>query len=102
MSGEIYSRVYELARQIPRGRVSSYGRMARLLGEPRWARLVGYAMRACHDPTVPCHRVLRHDGSLAVSFGPAGPELQQALLEAEGVTVQDGRVDLARFGWDGY
>ncbi|MBQ3286889.1 MAG: MGMT family protein [Firmicutes bacterium] len=101
MSGEIYSRVYELARQIPRGRVSSYGRMARLLGEPRWARLVGYAMRACHDPTVPCHRVLRHDGSLAVSFGPAGPELQQALLEAEGVTVQDGRVDLARFGWDG-
>ena len=101
MSGEIYSRVYELARQIPRGRVSSYGRMARLLGEPRWARLVGYAMRACHDPTVPCHRVLRHDGSLAVSFGPAGPELQQALLEAEGVTVQDGRVDLARYGWDG-
>ena len=101
MSGEIYSRVYELARQIPRGRVSSYGRMARLLGEPRWARLVGYAMRACHDPTVPCHRVLRHDGSLAVSVGPAGPELQQALLEAEGVTVQDGRVDLARFGWDG-
>ena len=101
MSGEIYSRVYELARQIPRGRVSSYGRMARLLGEPRWARLVGYAMRACHDPTVPCHRVLRHDGSLAVSFGPAGPELQQALLEAEGVTVQDGRVDMARFGWDG-
>ena len=101
MSGEIYSRVYELARQIPRGRVSSYGRMARLLGEPRWARLVGYAMRACHDPTVPCHRVLRHDGSLAVSFGPAGPELQQALLEAEGVTVSGGRVDMARFGWDG-
>ena len=101
MSGEIYSRVYELARQIPRGRVSSYGRMARLLGEPRWARLVGYAMRACHDPAVPCHRVLRHDGALAVSFGAGGPELQQALLEAEGVTVSGGRVDMARFGWDG-
>ena len=101
MSGEIYSRVYELARQIPRGRVSSYGRLARLLGEPRWARLVGYAMRACHDPSVPCHRVLRADGSLAVAFGEGGPELQQALLEAEGVEVVDARVDLDRFGWNG-
>ena len=101
MSGEIYGRVYELARRIPQGRVSSYGRLARMLGQPRWARLVGYAMRACHDPSVPCHRVLRHDGSLAVAFGPGGPELQQALLEAEGVAVREGRVDLARFGWDG-
>lgn len=102
MTSEAYQRIYAAVRAIPYGRVSSYGRIARILGEPRWARLVGYAMRACHDPSVPCHRVLRHDGALALSFGPAGPELQQALLEAEGVTVQDGRVDMARFGWDGY
>ena len=101
MTSEAYQRIYAAVRSIPRGRVSSYGRIARALGEPRWARLVGYAMRACHDPSVPCHRVLRHDGSLAVSFGPGGPELQQALLEAEGVAVHEGRVDLARFGWDG-
>lgn len=96
-----YELIYALVRQIPEGRVSSYGRIARMLGQPRWARLVGYAMRACHDPTVPCHRVLQWDGSLAPAFGAGGPELQQALLEAEGVEVTAGRVDLARFGWEG-
>ncbi|MBR5430345.1 MAG: MGMT family protein [Firmicutes bacterium] len=96
-----YELIYALVRQIPEGRVSSYGSVARMLGQPRWARLVGYAMRACHDPTVPCHRVLQWDGSLAPAFGAGGPELQQALLEAEGVEVTAGRVDLARFGWEG-
>lgn len=94
-----YGQVYALVRQIPVGQVSSYGRIARLLGQPRWARLVGYAMAACSDPGVPCHRVLRHDGSLAQCFGAAGPAWQQALLEAEGVPVLDGRVDMARYAW---
>jgi len=94
-----YQIVYDLVRRIPAGKVSSYGRIARLLGQPRWARVVGYAMRSCSDPGVPCHRVLQWDGSLAACFGESGPELQQALLEAEGVAVVDGRVDLARYGW---
>lgn len=87
-------------RRIPAGRVSSYGRIARLAGHPRWARLVGYSLCACSDLTVPCHRVLRWDGRLAACFGEAGPPLQQALLEAEGVIVVDGRVDMARYGWE--
>lgn len=101
MTSDTYRRVWALVRQIPAGRVSSYGRIARMLGQPRWARLVGYALRACADPTVPCHRVLQWDGSLAPAFGAGGPELQQALLEAEGVEVVEGWVDMDRFGWDG-
>ena len=100
MSRDTYDLIYDLVRLIPKGRVSSYGRLARRLGQPHWARLVGYAMRACHDPSVPCHRVLRRDGSLATAFGEGGPELQQALLEAEGVEVVAGKVDMDRFGWE--
>ncbi len=94
-----YQMIYEMVRRIPKGRVSSYGRIARMLGRPRWARLVGYALAACGDPGVPCHRVLRSDGSLALSFGQGGQGLQQALLEAEGVPVIEGRVDMAVYGW---
>ena len=54
-----YQRVYELARRIPAGRCASYGQLALMLGNPRASRAVGYAMRACKDPAVPCHRVLR-------------------------------------------
>lgn len=101
MTSDTYSRVYALVRMIPEGRVSSYGRIASMLGQPRWARVVGYAMRACHDPSVPCHRVLQWDGRLAAGFGAGGRELQKELLEAEGVTVTGDKVDLARFGWEG-
>ena len=65
-----YQRVYELARRIPAGRCASYGQLALMLGNPRASRAVGYAMRACKDPAVPCHRVLRGDGSTAEAFGP--------------------------------
>lgn len=50
--------IWDIVRCIPEGRVSTYGRIARLAGNPRWARVVGYAMRACRDGSVPCHRVL--------------------------------------------
>lgn len=99
MSSESWQLIYAAVRRIPRGRVSSYGRIGRLLGQPRWARLVGYAMAACQDPSVPCHRVLRHDGQLAAGFGPLGPQLQQALLENEGVEVREGRVDMDKYAW---
>ena len=79
-----YQRVYELARRIPAGRCASYGQLALMLGNPRAARAVGYAMRACKDPAVPCHRVLRGDGSTAEAFGPG---VQRTMLEAEGVAL---------------
>ena len=94
-----YRRVYDLAARIPAGKCASYGQLALMLGSPRAARAVGYAMRACKDPAVPCHRVVRRDGSTVPAFGPG---LQRALLEAEGVPfTADGRADLSQCRWDG-
>ena len=94
-----YRRVYALAARIPAGKCASYGQLALMLGSPRAARAVGYAMGACKDPAVPCHRVVRRDGSTVPAFGPG---LQRALLEAEGVPfTADGRADLSQCRWDG-
>ena len=82
--------------QIPRGYVVSYGQIARLLGSPRAARQVGWAMRQCPEE-LPWQRVLMSDGSIA---GGGWAELRRALLEEEGVPfLPDGRVDIARCRW---
>lgn len=94
-----YERVYELVRRIPAGKCASYGQLALMLGNPRASRAVGYAMRACRTPGVPCHRVVRADGSTTPAFGPG---VQRAMLEAEGVPfTADGRVELGGCRWDG-
>lgn len=94
-----YDRVYELVAGIPYGRVATYGQLALMSGSPQASRAVGYALRACKDPALPCHRVLRADGSVSCAFGPG---VQQALLEAEGVEfTPDGRALLAIYRWDG-
>lgn len=94
-----YERVYELVRRIPAGKCASYGQLALMLGNPRASRAVGYAMRACRTPGVPCHRVVRADGSTTPAFGPG---VQRAILEAEGVPfTADGRVELGGCRWDG-
>ena len=86
-----YERVYELVRRIPAGKCASYGQLALMLGNPRASRAVGHAMRACRTPGVPCHRVVRADGSTTPAFGPG---VQRAMLEAEGVPfTADGRVE---------
>ena len=64
--------VYALVRRIPRGRVATYGQIALLLGRPRGGREVGWAMSACADPTVPCHRVVDRNGRLAPRFAGIG------------------------------
>ena len=95
-----YDKVYALARQIPRGKAATYGQLALMTGSPRAARAVGYAMAACADPSVPCHRVMARDG--VIREHAFGPGVQRALLEAEGVPfTPDGRVDLAQCRWDG-
>ena len=82
--------------QVPRGRVVSYGQIARMLGDPRGARQVGWAMRRCPDG-LPWQRVVREDGSIA---GGGWSELRRALLADEGVPfLPDGRVDMARCRW---
>ena len=91
----MFERVYAAVREIPRGRVATYGQIARMIGRPRAARAVGYALSAA-PPDVPCHRVVNHCGRTA----PGWPE-QAFLLAREGVEFKpDGRVDLKRFQWD--
>lgn len=100
MSGSVFSRFYDIVRQIPPGKVATYGQIARLAGMPRCARTVGYAMAGCTDPSVPCHRVVDRFGSTKACFDTFAPGTQRALLEAEGVTFRlDGTVDLAQCLW---
>ena len=94
MSGTVFGAFYDVVRRIPAGSVSTYGQVARLAGMPRSARLVGYAMASCQDPTVPCHRVVDRFGGTKAAFDTFAPGTQRALLEAEGVPfLPDGRVD---------
>ena len=100
MSGTVFGAFYEVVRRIPAGSVSTYGQVARLAGMPRSARLVGYAMASCQDPTVPCHRVVDRFGGTKAAFDTFAPGTQRALLEAEGVAFRlDGTVDLEQCLW---
>ena len=100
MSGTVFGAFCEIVRRIPAGSVSTYGQVARLAGMPRCARLVGYAMAACQDPSVPCHRVVDRFGGTKTAFDTFAPGTQRALLEAEGVPFRpDGTVDLERCQW---
>jgi len=97
-----YDRIYAAIRKIPRGRVCTYGAIARLAGLPRQARLVGYALHAHGSmTTLPWHRVINSQGKLSLEAAGRSSGLTQRLrLEAEGVTVNAaGRVSLAKYGW---
>lgn len=100
MATETSRRIVEVIRSIPRGRVSSYGTIARLAGLENGARAVVRLLHSSSDSErLPWHRLLRKDGTIALPAG-SGLEMQKALLEAEGVAVSKaGRVDLERFGW---
>ena len=101
MSGAIFGAFCDVVRQIPAGTVATYGQIARLAGMPRCARLVGYAMAACSDPAVPCHRVVDRFGGTKAAFDTFAPGTQRALLEAEGIPFRPGgTVDLGRCQWD--
>jgi methylated-DNA-protein-cysteine methyltransferase-like protein len=98
--GSFFDSVYRAVRAIPRGRVATYGQLARWLGVPRGARAVGWALRALparQAARVPWHRVVGAGGRIARRAG-AGPELQRRKLRAEGVRFSGGRVDIARHG----
>lgn len=99
----LFDRVYDVVRQIPAGRVASYEQVARMVGEPRKARFVGYAMHASPGMAggVPCHRVVFKDGTLCSGFAFGGSDRQRALLDGEGVTfLSDGRVDMEACDWE--
>ncbi len=95
-----FERIYDVVRQIPRGRVASYGQVALLAGNRRWSRVVGYALHVNPDEKgIPCFRVVTKDGRVSEAFAFGGKNRQISLLEAEGVEFVDGHVDMARFQW---
>lgn len=93
--------VYEIARKIPEGRVTSYGAIAKALGAARSARMVGWAMNAAHNiEDVPAHRVVNRNGVLTGKHHFEGTNLMQQLLESEGVEVIDNQiVDFEKYFW---
>lgn len=99
-----FERVYEIARQIPEGRVTSYGAIAKALGAGRSARMVGWAMNASHNmDDVPAHRVVNRNGVLTGKHHFDGTNLMQQLLENEGVEVIDNQiVNLEKYFWEPY
>ncbi len=96
-----YERIYDVVRQIPRGKVASYGQVAALAGNRRWARVVGYALHVNPDEEgIPCYRVVTKDGCVSGAFAFGGRNRQIELLEADGIGFIDGHVDMERFQWD--
>ena len=94
-------RIYEAVKKIPKGRVATYGQVAALAGDKNMARAVGNALHRNPDPdTIPCYRVVNSKGELAGEFAFGGPGAQQRLLEADGIEVIDGKVDLKKYGMD--
>ena len=93
-----FEQVYALLKTIPYGKVTTYGDIAKALGCPHSSRIVGYALHVNPDPeNIPCYKVVNREGKLAPAFAFGGVEVQQALLEAEGIVVKDGSVDLKKY-----
>lgn len=98
---DTFSQIYAIVRLIPPGRVTTYGQVARLVGNPRLSRIVGCAMSAAPDG-LPCHRVVNRLGGLCGAFRPMGKDTHRMLLELEGVPFRaDGTVALEDCMWYG-
>ena len=96
-----FDKCCQVARQIPFGRVTSYGAIARYLGAAKSARMVGYAMTASHGNDIPVHRVVNRNGLLTGKHHFEGTKLMQQLLESEGIQIEDSQViDFESVFWD--
>lgn len=92
-------RIYEAVKKIPKGRVATYGKVAEMAGNPRMSRAVGNALHKNPDPAhIPCYRVVNSKGELAGAFAFGGENVQKKLLEADGIEVINGKVDLKKYG----
>lgn len=103
MGNTFFQQVHRLVRLIPSGRVATYGQIARLLGNPRAARMVGWAMHSIPEGSdVPWQRVVNARGTISLDARGPGGAIQRALLEAEGIAFDEhGRLDLSVYGWTG-
>ena len=96
----VFEKIYRVVKQIPYGKVATYGQVAMLAGNPRWARVVGYALHNNPDPeNIPCYRVVNRQGRVAPAFAFGGADIQRELLEKEGIVFEsDGHIDLEKYG----
>ncbi len=105
MEPSFFERVYRVVKQIPRGKVASYGQIAALLGHPQAARTVGWALNAltsAQAAEAPWQRVINSAGRISLSRADLSADIQRGLLEEEGVEFDEREhVDLRRFGWVG-
>lgn len=101
MEQSAFEKIYEIVRQIPYGQVATYGQIAALAGNRRWARVVGYALHANPDPDrIPCYRVVNKEGRVSDAFAFGGGNRQVELLKAEGVTFTGDCVNMAQHQWE--
>ncbi len=102
MEENFFERVYAIVKQIPEGKVTSYGAIAKALGTDRSARMVGWAMNASHNrDDIPAHRVVNRKGLLSGKHHFDGTNLMQQLLENEGIEVVDNQiVDFEKYFWE--
>ena len=104
-TNDFFSKVYEVTKLIPPGRVTSYGAIARYLGTGRSARMVGWALNTSHSCSdfIPAHRVVNRNGMLTGKHHFRHPDLMQELLESEGIIVEDDRIlNFSDRFWDPY
>ncbi|PXV91767.1 methylated-DNA-protein-cysteine methyltransferase-like protein [Lachnotalea glycerini] len=96
-----FNMIYDVVKKIPKGKVATYGQVAALAGNRRWARVVGYALHANPDPeNIPCYRVVTKDGKPSNAFVFGGINEQIKLLEKDGIEFKDGVVDMEKYQWD--
>lgn len=101
MEKSAFELIYDVVKQIPKGKVATYGQVAALAGNKRWARVVGYALHANPDPEhIPCHRVVNCQGEVSKAFAFGGENRQITLLENEGIEFENKRVDLEKYRWN--
>ena len=95
---ELADKIYEIVKNIPRGKVMTYGQVAERVGNKRLARVVGNVLHKNPDPAnIPCHRVVNSKGELSKSFAFGGAEAQRRLLEKEGVKIIGNKIDLTEY-----
>ena len=91
-----FHKIYEQVKKIPEGKVATYGQIALMAGNPRWSRVVGYALHSNPEPgVIPCHRVVNKDGKLSKAFAFGGENVQRDMLISEGVIfIDENTVDM--------
>lgn len=95
-----FEKIYSVVKRIPKGKVATYGQIALLAGNVHWSRVVGYALHVNPDPeNIPCFRVVNRNGEVSSAFAFGGENMQISLLQADGVEVKNGKVDLEKYRW---